>query len=255
MSKALWHQMFLDLKEGIESGLYSPESPLPSETEIAAKWGVSRLTAHRAFYELQREGFVMRKPKVGTVVLPPKPQVSSRIAALFFHAGDYFQGTLLGSVRAGLGENVQLSYVDTNRDAATEAAALNRASEESDGAILFPTCDPRNNDLILSLDAKGFPLVCIDRHPPGVGCDSVQTDNYAATYEALRDLLDHGHSRIACLCDDEEPVSSTGERVRAYRDLLEGSGGIPTFITGPFPTLRQIPRRNIARWWRSCAKR
>ena len=211
----------MDLKLGIETGVYSPESPLPSENELAAKWGVSRLTAHRALYELQRAGLVVRKRKVGTVVLPPQPPEPVRVAALFFHVGDYFQGTLLGSVRAGLSENVHLSYVDTNRDATTEAAALLRMSEEADGAVLFPTCDPQNNNLIRSLIKAGFPIVCIDRRPTGVECDSVQTDNYAATYEAIRLLTEQGHTRISCFCDFEEPVSSTGDRVRAYRDLLE----------------------------------
>jgi GntR family transcriptional regulator of arabinose operon len=224
MSKALWHQMFTDLKKGIEAGVYSPEQPLPSENELAAKWGVSRLTAHRALYELQRAGLVMRRRKIGTVVLPPSAPEPVRIAALFFHSSDYFQGTLLGSVRAGLSENVHLSYVDTNRDAAAEANALIRMSEESDGIVLFPTCDPQNSSLIARLCREGKSIVCIDRHPPGVECDSVQTDNYAATYEALGNLANLGHRVVGCFCDFEEPVSSTGDRVRAYRDLLEVIG-------------------------------
>ena len=204
---------------------------------MAETWKVSRLTAHRALYELQRAGLVMRKRKVGTVVLPPRPPQSTRIAALFFHSGDYFQGTLLGSVRAALDDSVHLSYVDTDREVEKEANALKQMSEESDGIVLFPTCHPDNDDLIASLSEGGLPIVCIDRHPPGVRCDSVQTDNYGATFEALKELTDQGHIRIACFCDYEEPVSSTSDRVRAYRDLLEIMGGDPRADFHAFPYL------------------
>jgi LacI family transcriptional regulator len=110
-------------------------------------------------------------------------------------------------------------------------------SEEADGIILFPTCDPQNNELIRSLCNGGFPIVCIDRHPQGVPCDSVQSDNYAATYAALQAISEAGHSRIACFCDYEEPVSSTGDRVRAYRDLLEVVGGDQRADFHAFPYL------------------
>jgi DNA-binding LacI/PurR family transcriptional regulator len=237
MSQPIWQQIFEDVKEAIESGRYTPDLPFPSETELAETWKVSRLTAHRALYELQRAGLVMRKRKVGTVVLPPKPPASTRIAALFFHSGDYFQGTLLGSLRAALDESVHLSYVDTDREAEKEASALQQMSEESDGIVLFPTCHANNNELIESLSEAGLPIICIDRHPPGVRCDSVQTDNYGATFEALRELTDQGHLRIACFCDYEEPVSSTSDRIRAYRDLLEIKGGDPRAHFHAFPYL------------------
>jgi GntR family transcriptional regulator, arabinose operon transcriptional repressor len=220
MSKPLWIQIFDNLKAGIESGKYAPDAPLPPELEIAEAWSVSRLTAHRALYELQRAGLVARKRKVGTVVLGPKPPTSVRIGALFFHAGDFFQGNLLAGVRAGLPEDSHLSYVDTRRDPETEAAALEKMRQEADGIVLFPTCHPDNDELLRAILADGPPLVCVDRQPPEVECDSVQTDNYAATRHALRDLVSAGHRKIACFCDFEESVSSTSDRVRAYRDTM-----------------------------------
>lgn len=225
MSKPIWIQIYEDLKEGIDSGLYSPETPLPPEVKIAAKWGVSRLTAHRALYELQRAGLVTRKRKVGTVVTGSKPVDSGRIGALFFHAGDYFQGNLLAAVRGGLAETFHLSYVDTEREAVTEAVALRRMRNEADGIVIYPTCDPVNNALLAEIVAEGVPIVCVDRHPPEIEIDSVQTDNYAAAFRVIQSLVQDGHARIACFCDHEETVSSTGDRVRAYRDLLEMAGG------------------------------
>jgi DNA-binding LacI/PurR family transcriptional regulator len=224
MSKPLWTQIFDNLKAGIESGKYAPDAPLPPELEIAEAWNVSRLTAHRALYELQRAGLVVRKRKVGTVVLGPKPPTAVRIGALFFHAGDFFQGNLLAGVRAGLPEDSHLSYVDTGRDPEAEASALEKMRQEADGIVLFPTCHPANNELLRSILADGPPLVCVDRHPPHVLCDSVQTDNYASTRHVLGELVADGHTRIACFCDFEEPVSSTSDRVRAYRDTLAMAG-------------------------------
>ena len=224
MAKPLWSQIYDELEGDILSGKLPPEASLPPELEIAARWGVSRLTAHRALYELQRAGLVARKRKVGTVVASREEAAKTvRIGALFFHAGDYFQGNLLGAVRAGLAEECHLSYVDTNRDPALEAAALLKMREEADGIVLFPTCHP-SNDALLERLASEIPLVCIDRHPQGMVCDSVQTDNYAATRHLLGPLVQAGHRRVACFCDFEEGVSSTSDRVRAYRDLLEMVG-------------------------------
>jgi DNA-binding LacI/PurR family transcriptional regulator len=224
MSKPIWSRIFEEFERDILSGKLAPESPLPPESEIAAQWGVSRLTAHRALYELQRAGLVARKRKVGTVVATRTAPKTSRVGALFFHAGDFFQGNLLSAVRSGLAEDCHLSYVDTARDPMLEAAALMRMSEEADGIILFPTCDPANDELLEKL-ALEKPLVCLDRHPGRVNCDSVQTDNYASTRWVLQTLASEGHQRIACFCDEEEPVSSTNDRVRAYQDLLEMVGG------------------------------
>lgn len=58
----------------IGSGRWSRNSRLPSENELVAALGVSRMTVNRALRELTSEGHLRRIQGVGTFVAPPKPQ-------------------------------------------------------------------------------------------------------------------------------------------------------------------------------------
>lgn len=72
----LYHQIFLQLREEITSGERRFGSRLPTEQELSAQFGVSRITARRAFDELAEHHFVQRKRRVGTTVIfrpPAKP--------------------------------------------------------------------------------------------------------------------------------------------------------------------------------------
>jgi GntR family transcriptional regulator, histidine utilization repressor len=60
----------------IRSGDWPPDSRIPSEHEIVATLGVSRMTVHRALRELTAAGLLVRIQGVGTFVAPQKPQVA-----------------------------------------------------------------------------------------------------------------------------------------------------------------------------------
>jgi GntR family histidine utilization transcriptional repressor len=54
------------LKEGLSHGEWAPGELMPSEAELTARFGVSRMTVTRALRELQAEGLVERVQGVGT---------------------------------------------------------------------------------------------------------------------------------------------------------------------------------------------
>ena len=54
------------LKDQLARGRWSPGALMPSEAELVAQFGVSRMTANRALRELQNEGLVDRVQGVGT---------------------------------------------------------------------------------------------------------------------------------------------------------------------------------------------
>lgn len=58
----------------IASGKWGRHARLPSEHDLVATLGVSRMTVHRALRELTAQGHLRRIPGVGTFVAPPKPQ-------------------------------------------------------------------------------------------------------------------------------------------------------------------------------------
>jgi GntR family transcriptional regulator, histidine utilization repressor len=58
------------LKEGLAAGRWPPGALMPSEAELVAEFGVSRMTVNRALRELQAEGLVQRTQGVGTFAAP-----------------------------------------------------------------------------------------------------------------------------------------------------------------------------------------
>jgi GntR family transcriptional regulator len=65
----LYHQIFLALRDQIMHGQLTFGSPVPTELELVAHHGVSRITARRALHELAASGLVERKRRVGTRVV------------------------------------------------------------------------------------------------------------------------------------------------------------------------------------------
>ena len=58
------------LKQQLASGRWPPDALMPSEAELVAQFGVSRMTVNRALRELQNEGLIERVQGVGTFAAP-----------------------------------------------------------------------------------------------------------------------------------------------------------------------------------------
>lgn len=65
----LYHQIYLGLRDEIMHGRMAFGSALPTEHELAALHGVSRITARRALHELAESGLVERRRRTGTRVV------------------------------------------------------------------------------------------------------------------------------------------------------------------------------------------
>ena len=67
----LHHQVYLDLQAALESGEFRPGSRLPTERELAERYGCSLITIRHALGELVREGRIERTRGRGTFVRSP----------------------------------------------------------------------------------------------------------------------------------------------------------------------------------------
>lgn len=65
----LYHQIYLGLRDEIMHGRMAFGAALPTEHELAALHGVSRITARRALHELAESGLVERRRRTGTRVV------------------------------------------------------------------------------------------------------------------------------------------------------------------------------------------
>jgi GntR family histidine utilization transcriptional repressor len=59
------------VQDSVGRGNFRPGDRIDSESELMKKFGVSRMTAHRALRELQDEGVLVRLPGVGSFVADP----------------------------------------------------------------------------------------------------------------------------------------------------------------------------------------
>jgi GntR family transcriptional regulator len=74
----LYHQVYLVLRENIRNGGYNA-GPVPTEAELCADFGVSRITIKRAMHELGKEGLIVRQRGRGTFVSEPaRPPAAQR---------------------------------------------------------------------------------------------------------------------------------------------------------------------------------
>jgi GntR family transcriptional regulator len=68
----LHHQVYLDLKSAIDAGEWRPGDRVPTERDLAGRYGCSLITVRRALSELAREQRVERTRGKGTFVLHPR---------------------------------------------------------------------------------------------------------------------------------------------------------------------------------------
>jgi GntR family transcriptional regulator len=64
------------IRQGIASGTYTPGDRIPSEPELAARFGTTRATVARALQELVFDGTIIRRAGSGSFVAPRTPSVA-----------------------------------------------------------------------------------------------------------------------------------------------------------------------------------
>jgi DNA-binding GntR family transcriptional regulator len=67
----IWAQVAADIRADISAGQLAPGAKLPGEIELAAQYGVARLTVRRAIRELVDEGRLVILRGRGTYVKQP----------------------------------------------------------------------------------------------------------------------------------------------------------------------------------------
>lgn len=70
------------IEEGIETGLLTPDTPLPPEREIAAVTRLSRVTVRKAMQELVDKGAVVQRQGSGSFITDSVPRVEQSLSHL-----------------------------------------------------------------------------------------------------------------------------------------------------------------------------
>jgi len=80
---ARYYRLYELLSAALQDGTLAPDSALPSEPELCARYGISRTTVRRALDRLEREGRIVRKRGSGTYA---RPQQAAHRFCLELHA-------------------------------------------------------------------------------------------------------------------------------------------------------------------------
>ena len=68
----LYQQIYDEIKNAIDHGVYAPGDKIPTEVELSAKYAVSRITVRRAIEDLSAVGFLVKRRGLGTFVCEPR---------------------------------------------------------------------------------------------------------------------------------------------------------------------------------------
>jgi DNA-binding LacI/PurR family transcriptional regulator len=258
----------------IRSGQYPAGSRLPSVVALSHEYGVSTITSNRALAELERQGFVERRERVGSFV-SARPRRLSDIFVGIPHEqpgrelplpqSDYLRGIVAQAAEEGL--RVRLLGSFETGDGADELFSSPRAK----GLVVLGFTPIQTIEHRLAHLEIPHVYVGTDRLP-GMHC--VSENRPAAARDLVRALIDDGFRKIAFVGSLQRPnhraardgylqaVRSLGIGYRYIRDaevedvrdvmcdLLSG-GDVPdaVLVTGghlpiaALPVLLQCDRR------------
>ncbi len=215
----LYAQLKELVKEEIFSGRLQPGMRLPSTLEMARSYRVCHKTVQLAMQALTREGYIVRRPRYGTVVADlPAHLFQKRTTGRLVLVLDYLDdGFLSGLFVRDLVEGVRSAVEDAGWSLDTSVFSNFRpATDEGpfDGCLLLR---PSREDA-LRIKKQGIPVILLDVHHPRSGLSFVQTDNADGIRQALDHLVSLGHRRILYVHSDlEAPINHSGrERHRAF---------------------------------------
>lgn len=220
MNGSLYQQVYERILGRIRSHEYPVGQRLPVEAALLTEYDVSPITLKRALDLLREEGYIIRRPRLGTFVVSDTPTGSTAAASrpLIGCVVTNFDDTFGTHVIGGLLDAKSSANVILKRslgDPVVEEDLIRALVDNGvDGIILQPSSSEYVPPAILELVMRRFPVVILDRVFDGVPVSSVCTDNVAAAKAAAEYLISSGHSRLGL-------VTSTS-RVSTGEDRKEG---------------------------------
>lgn len=201
---------------------------VPTEKELAEKYGVSQITSKNAIKGLVGEGLLIRYRGKGTFVRDAEDvaisnttqnpvQATTTIALILPSMKTKIDQRLLDQLEkhcAAAGYELLIRF--SRESPEEEARAIERFRERGvDGFIVFPVEQESYNETILRLSLDRVPLVLVDRFLKEIKTYSVSSDNIGGVKEAVSGLIEKGHHRIAYLTP-EITNTATDERAKGY---------------------------------------
>ncbi|GGA65560.1 LacI family transcriptional regulator [Edaphobacter acidisoli] len=108
------------------------------------------------------------------------------------------------------------------------ALALLRSRNAATGVLIFPSRLDSAQQL-KDMQARGVPVVTLDRTIPGLDAGEVMVENAEGALKAVNHLIMHGHKRIVCVGYDSQ-FNSISQRMDGYRRAMADAGLKPQML-------------------------
>jgi len=234
-------EVFAALSRDIRSGRWKQGERLPSEAELVATFGVSRITATRAMRDLQAAGLVERRAGSGTYVRTRRAGSSLSLGLLIPDLGEteIFEPICQGMMASPLAGQHALLWGNTSGSAGPKTPERSKAEcawhlcrqyiERKVAGVFFaplelsPDKDEMNLRIDRALGDARIPMVLLDRpllpYPERGHHDLVGIDNRRAGYVMTEHLLQLGCRRILFV-SVANAAPTVEERAAGYREAL-----------------------------------
>lgn len=232
--------IFETVRTQIESGVFGPGDRVPPDVKLMETFGASRPTVAKALQELERRGFVHRRPGVGTFVREQSGG-GANFGLLIPGLGDteIFEPICGAMARAAQETGHALLWGGDATFAADVAPSRNKGAaawrmcqqyiRSGVGGVFFAPIeltddkDQANQRIITALDEASIPVILLDRdyvaYPERSQHDLVGIDNRRVGYMITRHLIARGCKRVHFIAR-KGSASTVDARIAGFRDAI-----------------------------------
>ncbi len=247
MDVPLYAQLAEAIRNLIVAGRLAPRERIPVSRELERIFHVSSITVEKGISLLAEEGFLLRRPRIGTFVAAEPPASAPRriergtVKVVFNNILPY--GNFWFHILYRLEEELKRRNCGLRWMRGTSEQPLDAGEIAADciGALL---CGVTPLGQVARLQALQFPTVLLgslDRpHPIAGKIDRITHDDEERYYVGMRHLLTLGHRRIIALTSGEG-TSFQKVQLAGMRRALAGAG-VPEerLLVVPMPD-EQVP--------------
>lgn len=223
MSQPLYLEVYQRLRDEIHAGTYRVGDRMPAEAELTKQLGISAITLKRAMDLLRTDGYITRRPRLGTVVVSETATTAAGavngpaplIGCVLTDFDDTFGTRVLTGLldASGTDANLVVKRSVGNRDAEDDLVRA-LVADGVQGLVLEPSSSQYVPPAVLELITQSFPVAIVDRVFDGVPVSSVCSDNVTAGRQAAEVLFAAGYDHVGLV--------SAASTVSTVQDRLDG---------------------------------
>ena len=234
---SLYRQTTLYLANLILSNLSDPNYRLPTENELIASQHISRITARKAYKEIEELHVITRVKGKGTFIAPGttladlEPILKENRERTFRQIGailPLYDSPHIMEICAALSKgahDMKLTAAYSNMDQESEQKLINEYIEMGvSGMIIYPVDNEIYNTSLVNLSVSHFPVVMVDRYLPGLPFPRVSSDHKDMIRKAVDHLIERGNRHILYFNSNIKTNSTLGERRDEYIQALYEHG-------------------------------